>query len=252
MQTVLFSLLVAVAIAPGCWAGTVNAPPAPKASSPTYTMLANYTGQWTLSMSKSIAGGAWVPHVCNASAHGAACNQPPLVAHSNAALKITFSQRNTSVPLKTWKNGVPLEVVIRLDYAPASQIDRGWRKKNQAYPGHGWHAKWTIAHIPFTTSGEAVWDLTHADEVTDAMLYPEICVKCTFADGSVDYCACDRRNGATNMLTVETAVEGSITPGMRGAAIALSIFSPMFLIFYSVGDIVYYKRTGRSLRLGHA
>lgn len=114
---------------------------------------------------------------------------------------------------------------------------------------HGWHAKWTLANLTWATSGHGMWDLSEADEVTDALLYPEVCVKCKFADGSIDYCQCDRRNGANTTITIETAVVDSITPSMRGAAIAMSIFSPVFLIVYSIGDNLYYKRTGRSLRL---
>lgn len=96
-----------------------------------------------------------------------------------------------------------------------------------------------------------MWDLQTADEVTDAILYPEVCVICTFPDGSTDYCQCDRRNGATNYLSVETIVQDSITPAMRAAAIALSVFSPLFLIFYATADTLYFRNTGKSLRIGH-
>ena len=54
----------------------------------------------------------------------------------------------------------------------------------------GWHAKWTLATVPYVSSGSAVWDLSQADQVTDAVLYPEVCVICEFADGTTDYCEC--------------------------------------------------------------
>ena len=101
-----------------------------------YTKLANYTGQLAITMSQATAGvDVWTPHTCNATAFGAACNQPVLIGASDAEVKIKYSVKNTSVPFRTWMNGTPLEVVIRLDYHASSQVDRGWRKKNQAYPG---------------------------------------------------------------------------------------------------------------------
>ncbi|PNH10817.1 hypothetical protein TSOC_002356 [Tetrabaena socialis] len=229
--------------------------PAPKPHNPTYAMFAaaSLNGQFAIAMSRrESADSPWVPHTCNASTYGAACNQPVLADHSSQEILITYALKNTSAPVRTWKNGVPTEVIVRLDYAPISAVDRGWRKKNGAWPGCGYHAKWVVARMPYSPSGQGIWQLEHADEVTDAVLYPEVCVLCRFADGSEDYCQCDRRGptGAT-LLTIETEVQGSITPGMRGAAIALSIFSPVFLIIYSIGDSMYYKRTGRSLRLGH-
>ncbi|EFJ43674.1 hypothetical protein VOLCADRAFT_106678 [Volvox carteri f. nagariensis] len=229
-----------------------QAPSAPKPSSPTYAMMSNFTGQWSISIFiRESPSAQWVPHTCNATAFGAACNRPVLTAFTNYQVMVNFTRKNASAPFRTWKNGTPQELVVRLDYAAASQVDRGWRKKNQAYPGHGWHAKWKLSTLSFTNSGVGIWDLAHADGVTDALLYPEVCTLCTFPDGHKDYCQCDRRNGVNNTLTIETAVVNSITPSMRGAAIAMSIFSPVFLIVYSISDSLYYKRTGRSLRFAH-
>ncbi len=39
---------------------------------------------------------------------------------------------------------------------------------------------------------------------------------------------------------------------MRGSAIAMSVFSLLFLIVYAVSDSLYYKRTGKSLRIASA
>ncbi|KAG2429415.1 hypothetical protein HYH02_014070 [Chlamydomonas schloesseri] len=230
-------------------------PSAPKPTSPKYTPhLANFTAQWAISLQRRDSpDAAWRVHTCNATVIGADCNQPPLVGATPSQVKIVFARRNASAgALRTWKGGVPTSIKVRLDYGASVQVDRGWRKKNQAYPGHGWHAKWTVATMPYNeTGGEAVWNLSTADEVTDAILYPEVCVICTFPDGSTDYCQCDRRNGATNYLSVETVVEKSITPAMRAAAIALSVFSPLFLIFYATADTMYFRKTGKSLRIGH-
>ncbi|GFR51548.1 hypothetical protein Agub_g13967 [Astrephomene gubernaculifera] len=249
MYFLLLPLVAVLITAPSCLAE--SSPSAPKPNSPTYTTLANYTGQFAIrAYRRDSAADGWQSHACNISAYGAPCNQPPLEGNSDSQVKIEFNVKNTSAPFRTWKNGTPQEVVVRLDYATVSQVDRGWRKKNQAYPGHGWHAKWTLATLPWSSSGEAVWNLSDADEVTSAVLYAEVCVICSFEDGTKDYCMCDRRNSGPAAITFETVAAGSITPRMRGAAIALSIFSPVFLIVFAIGDNLYYKRTGRALRFG--
>jgi hypothetical protein len=168
----------------------------------------------------------------------------------------------------------------------------------------GWHVKFTLASVPYVATGSALWDLSTATMIADAVFYPEVCVICQFADGTTDYCEflqqqgyvalmglctacvvhadgqplllhpsfaslavhqrdalpcawlrpagqCDRRNTGAATLTVESEVTGSITPSMRAAAIAVSAFSPLFLIVYWVSDSLYYKRTGKSLRLIH-
>lgn len=99
-------------------------------------MLANFTSQWTIRMFVRASPDAdWIPHTCNATNFGAECNQPVFHGSSTAEVMVNFTQRNATAPLRTWKNGTPVEVIVRLDYAPISQVDRGWRKKNQAYPG---------------------------------------------------------------------------------------------------------------------
>ncbi|GIL55782.1 hypothetical protein Vafri_11286 [Volvox africanus] len=254
LHKVILGVLAIVALVPSTRgeAGG-SAPSAPKQNSPTYTKLSSYTGQWKISMFvRASAAAQWTPHTCNATTFGAACNQPVLTGFSDWEVMVNFTLKNASAPFRTWNNGTPDKVIVRLDYAPVAQVDRGWRKKNQAYPGHGWHAKWTLATLPWSTSGSGFWDLSEVDEVTDALLYPEVCVLCHFPDGTTNYCQCDRRNGVNTTLTIETAVVNSITPAMRGAAIAMSIFSPVFLIVYSISDSLYYKRTGRSLRIAHA
>ncbi|KAG2489121.1 hypothetical protein HYH03_012347 [Edaphochlamys debaryana] len=259
-------LVAALAAVPSCLgAGAGSSPPAPKPGNPKYTDLNSTeywpqgtTGQWAITIQRRNAySEPWAPHICNATAYGAPCNAPVLRDHTEQEVKITFTKRNASVPLRTWKMGTPIELLVRLDYMPVSQVDRGWRKKNQVYPGCGWHVKWEVATFPYNDASatwdapmEAIWALSAADEVTDGVLYPEVCVRCQFADGTQDYCQCDRRNAGVNTLTVETEVYGSITPAMRGAAIAMSVFSPIFLIIYATADVFYYKRTGRSLRIG--
>lgn len=263
----LVALILAAALPSALSAAGGNTPSAPKPDSPTYVMLNDTkswpnqgtTGQWAMTIwRRNFAGDEFKAHVCNATAYGAPCNAPAIVEHTTQQVQIRFFKRNATAPLRTWQKGVPVEIKVRLAYMPVSQVDRGWRKKNQAYPGHGWHAKWTVATMnyddaTYAASAEqpmiATWDLVNADEVTDALLYPEVCVLCTFADGRRDYCQCDRRNAGANVQTIETAVEGAITPGMRGAAIALSIFAPVFLIIYTISDNLYYKKTGKSLRL---
>lgn len=224
-------------------------------SAPSYTALAPFNRQFAISMQKKNTrlGGDWVPHTCNATALGGPCNQPPFQQDSGWQIRINFNPTNASAPFRTWKNGVPVELIVRLDYAPSVALDRGWRKKNGAWPGYGKHAKWEVAKMPFNRSGSAIWNLDEVDEVTDAILYPEVCVKCKFPDGKVDFCQCDRRNNATsNFLSIETEVmHDDVTPGMRAAAIILSIFSPCWLAAYALGDWLYYRRTGKPLSLAH-
>ncbi len=102
-----------------------------------YTTLANFTGQWAISMQRRDSPDqAWRLHSCNATWIGSACNQPPIAGHSPSQVKIVFVRRNaTAGALRTWKGGVPTEIKVRLDYGATVQVDRGWRKKNQAWPG---------------------------------------------------------------------------------------------------------------------
>lgn len=123
------------------------------------------------------------------------------------------------------------------------------------HPQYGKHAKWTVDTLPFAQAGGyAVWDLNSVDEVTDAVLYPEVCVLCTLPNGKKDYCQCTRRNnvanGTFNFLSIETEVMSDDIPSsMLAATIAMSVFCPLFLIVYAVSDWRYYKRTGKALAL---
>lgn len=227
------------------------------ADAPSYTMLAPYATQWIITMSKrnTKTNATFTPHTCNATVLSMPCNQPPLQQDSDMQVKITFVKRNASAPLKTWQNGVPQSFIVRLDYAPSVAVDRGWRKKNGAWPGYGKHAKWVVGTPAFSEAGGyAVWDLNSVDEVTDAILYPEVCVKCKLPNGKVDFCQCTRRNnalnGTFNFLSIETEVMSDDIPtSMRAAAIAMSVFCPLFLIVYAVCDWLYYKRHGKALAL---
>lgn len=226
-------------------------------SAPSYAQLAPFATQWLITMSKrnTKTNATFTPHTCNATALGNPCNQPPLQQNSDMQVKISFAKRNVSAALQTWQNGVPVEFVVRLDYAPSVAVDRGWRKKNGAWPGYGRHAKWVVATLPFNEAGgSAVWDLNKVDEVTDAVLYPEVCVKCKLPSGKVDFCQCTRRNnalnGTFNFLSIETEVmSDDIPPSMRAASIAMAVFCPLFLIVYAISDWLYYKRTGKALAL---
>lgn len=104
---------------------------------PAYTQLAPFATQWIITMAKrnSKTDTTFTPHTCNATVMGKACNQPPLQQGDDMQVKITWVKRNASAPLRTWQNGVPVEFVARLDYAPSSAVDRGWRKKNGGWPG---------------------------------------------------------------------------------------------------------------------
>lgn len=99
--------------------------------------LANFTSQWAISMQRRDSlDAAWRLHTCNATVIGAPCNQPPLGGQTPSQVKIVFVRRNASAgPLRTWKGGVPTSIKVRLDYGASVQVDRGWRKKNQAWPG---------------------------------------------------------------------------------------------------------------------
>ncbi len=48
---------------------------------------------------------------------------------------------------------------------------------------------------------------------------------------------------------VETNVQMGITPGMRAAAIILSIFSPTFFFVFLGADHFYYKKYGKPIVL---
>lgn len=216
-----------------------------------YAQLANFTSQWVVSLAKRDASATqtWTPHTCNATVLGAACNQPPLQQDSNMQVRISWQLRNASLPFKTLGGATPIQIVVRLDYGLGVATDRGWRKKNGAWPKYGKHAKWGVTKVPFSlAAGSAVWDLNEVDEVTDAILYPEVCVMCKFADGHIDFCQCSRRNGATNYLSIETQVmDHDITTGMRAATIIMSIASPTLLIIYAIADYFHYRRTGKAL-----
>lgn len=117
-------------------------------------------------------------------------------------------------------------------------------------PQFGQHGKWIIAIDPFNAAGGvAYWDLAKADEVTDAVLYPEVCTRCNYPDGKQEWCQCDRTNAGANLNTIETRVEGSITPSMRGVAIAFSIFAPLILIVYTLVDRWYYNKYGKTFQI---
>lgn len=221
------------------------------ATATAYAQLANFTSQWVVTLAKRDVAvtNTWTPHTCNATVLGAPCNQPPLQQGTSMQVRIAWALRNASLPFKTLKGATPVEIVVRLDYGASVAYDRGWRKKNGLWPGYGKHVKWQVASLPFSLApGQAIWELSKVDEVTDAILYPEVCVKCKFADGRVDYCQCSRRNGATNYLSVETKVmDDDITTGMRAATIIMAIASPTFLFIYAICDHLHYKRTGKAL-----
>ncbi len=64
------------------------------------------------------------------------CSVPSLPQlASGQQLRLNWNLRNATAPLRTWKGGVPVTLKARLNYMPSVQINRGWRKKNQAYPG---------------------------------------------------------------------------------------------------------------------
>lgn len=57
-----------------------------------------------------------------------------------------------------------------------------------------------------------------------------------------------RNNATFNTPTfIQSEVEMGVTPGMKAAAIVLSVFSPAFFIVYYIADSVYYKKTGKPL-----
>ncbi len=99
-----------------------------------YTDIAPYS-YWKITIDKrSSPSEEWQPHVCPAAAFGVACNQPPLAEHTTSQIRVTWTPRNASKPFAAWREGTPVDFVVRLDYHPVSAVDRGWRKKNGAYP----------------------------------------------------------------------------------------------------------------------
>ncbi|MEW5298465.1 MAG: hypothetical protein WDW36_001586 [Sanguina aurantia] len=176
------------------------------------------------------------------------CSQPALQQFTGDAVKVTWGPLNASAGIRTLNAANPTQFYVRLCYAAASIVDRGWRKKNKGFPQYDNSCPITVGVSDYSPSGgSAILDLGVLDRdefVPTATWYAQVCVAC-----SGSYCQCDNTAAKANFETLKYTGR---TTAMITACIILSCFCPLFLIAFWTLDVIKYNRTGRALKLFHS